>query len=266
MTGYFQAFWLAVLQGVTEFLPVSSSGHLVLLPHLLGWQDQGLAFDVALHVGSLLAVLCYFRQEIGQIGRHWLRSLLGGPSTPYSRLAWAIGWSTVMVGLAGLLLEPVVNQWLRDPVPVALATMAFGLLMGWADRVGAQTRQIEEIGWRDILVIGGAQMLALIPGTSRSGITLTAGLAMGLTRESAARFSFLLAIPVIALAGAWQARHLWGGEQSVAWDLLLFATLVAALVAYACIHGFLLFLRRFTLMPFVLYRLVLGVILLYYFL
>ncbi len=266
MTEYSQAFWLATLQGVTEFLPISSSGHLILVPHLAGWEDQGLAFDVAMHVGTLLAVLIYFRRDIGLILMHWLLSLTGGPATAYSRLAWAIGWATVMVGLVGLGMESVVNQWLRRPVPVALATILFALLLGWADRAGAKSRQVEDIGWRDVLVIGSAQVLALIPGTSRSGITLTAGLAMGLTREAAARFSFLLAIPVICLAGGWQVRHLVGEEATVAWEVLILATLVAGGVAFACIHWFLVFLRRFSLMGFVVYRLGLGTILLLYFL
>lgn len=265
MTDYVHAFWLAVLQGLTEFLPISSSGHLVLLPHLLGWEDQGLAFDVAVHVGTLLAVLLYFRNDIGRIFMDWLRSLGGGPVTPYSRLAWAIAWATVMVGIAGVLLEPVINRWLRSPLPVAVATIGFGLLLGWADRAGARSREIEEINWKDILAIGGAQVLALIPGTSRSGITITTGLAMGLTREAAARFSFLMAIPVTALAGIWQGRRLLGTAEPVAWDVLFFATLVSGLVAFACIHWFLGFIRRFSLMPFVIYRVVLGLILIYIF-
>lgn len=262
MTEYIQAFWLALLQGVTEFLPISSSGHLVLLPKLLGWQDQGLAFDVAVHVGSLLAVLVYFHKDIGRIIVDWIRSLGGGPVTPYSRLAWSIAWATVMVGVAGLLMESLINNHLRAPVPVAVATIAFGLLLGWADRAGAKSRAIEQIGWRDVLMIGSAQVLALIPGTSRSGITITMGLAMGLTREAAARFSFLLAIPVIILAGIWQGRNLLRDEYLVQWDVMAFATAVSAVVAFTCIHWFLNFLRRFSMLGFVIYRLILGALIL----
>jgi undecaprenyl-diphosphatase len=262
VTEYIQAFWLALLQGVTEFLPISSSGHLVLLPKLLGWQDQGLAFDVAVHVGSLLAVLVYFHKDIGRIIVDWIRSLGGGPITPYSRLAWSIAWATVMVGIAGLLMEGLINNHLRAPVPVAIATIAFGLLLGWADWAGAKSRGIEQIGWRDVLMIGSAQVLALIPGTSRSGITITMGLAMGLTREAAARFSFLLAIPVIVLAGIWQGRNLLRDEHLIQWDVMVFATAVSALVAFACIHLFLGFLRRFSMLGFVVYRLILGALIL----
>ena len=261
-----QAFWLALLQGITEFLPVSSSGHLVLLPQLLHWPDQGLAFDVAVHVGTLLAVLLYFRQDIRLILGDWMRSLIGGPTTHYSRLAWAIAWATVMVGVAGILLESLINQWLRSPIPVALATIGFAILLGWADRAGKRARNLDDINWRDILAIGAAQVLALIPGTSRSGITITTGLAMGLTREAAARFSFLMAIPVIALAGAWQTRSLLASEAPVAWSVLLFGTLVSGVVAFACIHWFLGYLRHFSMMPFVIYRIVLGIILLVVFL
>ncbi len=266
MIDFHQAFWLALVQGFTEFLPISSSGHLVLLPHLLGWPDQGLAFDVAVHVGTLLAVLAYFHRDIGRILGDWIRSLGGGPVTPYSRLAWAIACATVMVGIAGVLLESVVNQWLRAPVPVAVATIGFGLLLGWADIAGSRRRELEDIGWRDVLAIGAAQVLALIPGTSRSGITITTGLAMGLTREAAARFSFLMAIPVIALAGVWQAGHLMESREPISWGVMLFGTVVSGAVAFACIHWFLGFLRRFSMMPFVIYRVILGIILLYLFL
>ena len=188
MIEYVQGFWLAVLQGFTEFLPISSSGHLVLVPRIFDWQDQGLAFDVAVHVGTLLAVLVYFRKDIGCILIDWLKSLVGGPVTPYSRLAWSIACATLMVGIAGVLMENIINGWLRAPLPIAIATIFFGLLLWWADYSGAKSREIENICWLDVLAIGAAQVLALIPGTSRSGVTISMGLAMGLTRHAAARF------------------------------------------------------------------------------
>ena len=262
MNDYFQAFWLALLQGLTEFLPISSSGHLVLLPRLAGWPDQGLAFDVAVHVGALLAVLIYFRSDIRKILTDWAGTLAGQPATPHSRLAWAIFAATIMVGLAGVLFADFVDRVLRAPLPVALATLVFGILLGLADWLGPKQRNLEQIGWKDVLLIGFAQALALIPGTSRSGVTITAGLLMGLTREAAARFSFLMAIPVIGLAGAWQAGGLIDSGATVRWDVLIFATAVSALVAFGCIHWLLAFLQRHSLLPFVLYRVVLGVILL----
>jgi len=265
MTEYIQGFWLACLQGVTEFLPISSSGHLVLVPKLLGWPDQGLAFDVAVHVGSLIAVVLYFRQDLSRLIVDWCRSVSGGPNTAYSLLAWAIVVATTMVGIAGLLLEDFINTSLRSPIPVAIATFVFALLLWWADAAGKKQRTIEQIRWIDIFMIGAAQMLALIPGTSRSGVTITTGLAMGLTREAAARFSFLLAIPVISLAGLWQGKGLVQAEAPVNWGLLLFSTLVSAVVAFACIHWFLDFLRRFSMLPFVIYRLFIALLLFWVF-
>ncbi len=265
MNDYSQAFWLALLQGLTEFLPISSSGHLALLPKLVGWPDQGLAFDVAVHVGTLLAVLIYFRRDVCQLLSAWARSLTGGAVTAHSKLAWSIVFATVMVGLAGALLDDWIERVLRAPLPVAVATLVFGVVLGLADWLGPKRRSVEQVGWKDVLIIGCAQVLALIPGTSRSGVTLSAGLLVGLNREAAARFSFLLAIPVIALAGGWQARNLLAQSAPVHWDILLFATGVSAAVALLCIHGFLIFLQRHSLLPFVVYRIVLGGILLWVF-
>lgn len=265
MHDYFQTFSLALLQGLTEFLPISSSGHLVLLPTLLGWRDQGLAFDVAVHVGTLFAVLIYFHSDIRKLLRDWSGTLIGHPATPHSQLAWSILFATIMIGVAGLLLGELIQQALRKPIPIAIATLLFGVLLGVADQLGAKNRQLVKLNWKDILVIGGAQVLALIPGTSRAGITISAGLAMGLTREAAARFSFLLAIPVIGLAGAWQARGLFAEPALVRWDLLIFATAVSAIVALLCIHWFITFVQRHSMLWFVLYRIILGVILLWVF-
>ncbi len=265
MTEYLHAFWLACLQGITEFLPISSSGHLVLLPKLFGWPDQGLAFDVAVHVGSLMAVMIYFRHDLSRLTVDWWQSLWGGSVTAYSRLGWSIIAATVMVGVAGLLFESWINQSLRSPMPIATATLLFALLLWWADAAGKKQRTLEQIGWLDVLLIGAAQVLALIPGTSRSGVTITMGLAMGLTREAAARFSFLLAIPVIALAGLWQGRSLVVSAADVDWSLLVFATLVSCIVAFICIHWFLGFLRRFSMLPFVIYRIFLALLLFFLF-
>ena len=255
-----QAFWLSLIQGLTEFLPISSSGHLALAPSIFNWLDQGLAFDVAVHVGTLIAVVAYFHRDIVQISRDWVRSVSGGPVTVYSRLAWAIAFATLVVGIAGISLEPIVGTLLRNPLSIATATVVFGVVLGLTDKFGARQRALESITWKDVIVISMAQVLALIPGTSRSGVTISAGLAMGLTREAAARFSFLMAIPVITLAGIWQGKGLAEQAQPVQWSILLFAVLVSALVAVFCIHFFLRYLQRFSLIPFVVYRLILGVI------
>jgi len=259
---WIQAFWLSLIQGLTEFLPISSSGHLALVPSIFNWPDQGLAFDVAVHVGTLIAVLVYFHRDVVLILRDWFRSLNGGPVTAHSKLAWAIAFATLLVGIAGIYLELIVGTVLRNPISIAAATIIFGIVLGLTDKFGTRRRALDSITWKDVLVISTAQVLALIPGTSRSGVTISAGLAMGLTREAAARFSFLMAIPVITLAGAWQGRGLAEQVQPVQWSILIFAVLVSALVAGFCIHFFLRYLQRFSLMPFVVYRLILGVILL----
>lgn len=269
MSDYLHAGWLALLQGVTEFLPVSSAGHLALAPRLFGWPDQGLAFDVAVHVGTLLAVVVYFRADVGRLAVAWFASITGRPATLHSKLAWALLFATLLISIAGALLESLVAGQLRSVTAVALATMGFGVLLGLADWRGAKNRALDTITWRDITVIACAQVLALIPGASRAGVTISAGLAMGLTREAAARFSFLLAMPVIAAAGVWQARGLFGGDGgghgdlgAPAWGVLAFATVLSAAVALLCIHCFLGFARRHSLLPFVIYRVALGVILL----
>jgi undecaprenyl-diphosphatase len=257
-----QVVVLAVLQGLTEFLPISSSAHLILLPLLADWPDQGLAFDVSVHVGTLLAVLAYFRRDLQRMCGDWLRSLALGERIGDSIMVWFLMIATVPVGLCGLVLSAIGTDFLRNASVIASATILFGLLLWWSDRVGRGTRRISEIGWRDVLVIGAAQALALIPGTSRSGITITAGLALGLTREAAARFSFLLSIPVIVLAGGLEALEAWSNHEPVAWDAMLAGMLIAFVCAYATIHFFLKLVERVGLFPFVAYRLVLGVVLL----
>lgn len=257
-----QLLLLAILQGLTEFLPISSSAHLILLPRLAGWADQGLAFDVAVHVGTLAAVIAYFRRELARMAGDWGRSVVTGRHTADSRLAWAVLIATVPVGLAGLLLKDAVETGLRSPAVIAWATIGFGLLLWWADAVGRRRRDEHSLRLPDILLIGVAQALALVPGTSRSGITITAGLMVGLTRRAAARFSFLLSIPVIALAGALEVLELARGGVELSWQPLLMGALSAGITAYLCIHFFLRLLDRIGLAPFVLYRLLLGGILL----
>lgn len=249
---------LALLQGLTEFLPISSSAHLILLPRLLDWPDQGLAFDVAVHVGTLSAVVLYFRHELWRMTRDWLGSLAGRGITAEARLAWFVLLGTVPVGLAGLLLKDWVGHALRSPLVIAAATLGFGLLLGLADWAGRRHRDEYSLGWRGVLAVGLAQALALIPGTSRSGATMTAGLAIGLTRESAARFSFLLSIPVIVLAGLLEVRDLAASPLAVDWTTLWLGALFSGLSAYACIHVFLRLIARLSMWPFVIYRFALG--------
>ena len=257
-----QVIILAIVQGLTEFLPISSSAHLILVPLLTGWPDQGLAFDVAVHLGTLMAVLIYFRRELRTIIADWLQSVIQRQAVGDSTLAWGIGVATIPAALAGLLFKGLIEQNLRSALVIASTTIIFGLLLWLADARKTANRDEHQLAWSDFLIIGAAQAIALIPGTSRSGITITAGLMLGLNAEAAARFSFLLSIPIIALAGAYNALSLIQSEQSVAWSSLLAGIALSALSAYFCIHFFLKLLDKFGLLPFVAYRLVLGVVLL----
>ncbi len=254
-----QVITLALVQGLTEFLPISSSAHLILVPVLTSWQDQGLAFDVAVHLGTLTAVVLYFRRELAAMTLDWFGSILGRGMTPDARLAWAVLFGTIPVGLAGLCFKDSVELYLRSPLIIAAATIGFALLLWWTDVSGRRTRSERELTWKDVLVIGVAQAFALIPGTSRSGVTITAGLGLGLTREAAARFSFLLSIPVISLAGAVETLHLVLQPQPAQWTPLLLGTAIAFISAYLCIHFFLKMLQRMGMLPFVVYRLLLGI-------
>lgn len=254
-----QALTLAVLQGLTEFLPISSSGHLILLPVLLGWEDQGLAFDVAVHIGTLAAVLTFYRCDIMNMTRAWLTAISGGGSSDESRLFWYVGFGTIPVSLVGILLSEQAQTLLRSPLIIAAATIVFAFLLWFASRRAKEQRKT--VMFIDVVVIGLFQALALIPGTSRSGITITAGLLTGLERESAARFSFLLSIPVIALAGMCKAIELLQSQLPVDWNLISIGVVVSAIVAYLSIGWFLRLLDKIGLMPFVWYRLILGVFL-----
>jgi len=255
---------LALVQGLTEFLPISSSAHLILMPFVLGWDDQGLAFDVAVHVGSLLAVLTYFRRDLSSMIRAWLGNVTGGLSTPDSRLAWAVIIATVPAVVAGLAINSYADS-LRDPVIIAAATGFFALVLWWADGYARADHDEYGLSWRQALHIGLAQVLALIPGTSRSGITITAGLALGLSRRAAARFSFLLAIPIILAAGSLKTYELLTLKDATPWGAVVLGATVSAVAAYSCIHWFLKLVERVGMLPFVIYRVVLaGVLLLLY--
>lgn len=261
-----QIILLALVQGLTEFLPISSSAHLILFPALSGWEDQGLAFDVAVHVGTLTAVVWYFRAELAVMLRDWFASVVQRRRVGDSNLAWAVGFGTIPVGLAGLLFKDVIETSLRSPLVIAVATIVFGLLLWWADAQSKRERDEHSIGWRDVAVIGIAQAIALIPGTSRSGITMTAGLMVGLNRAAAARFSFLLSIPVIVLAGGLNTKELIESSLPVDWISLFLGVALSAVSAYLCITLFLKALERIGMFPFVIYRLALGGVLLWIYL
>lgn len=259
---FIQSGILALIQGATEFLPISSSAHLILLPSQLGWHDQGLAFDIAVHVGTLFASVAYFRSDIRAIVYAWFVSIQRGEVSAESRLGWAILVASIPVALAGALAYDFVQNDLRSVTVVGAATLVFALLLWYADRYRRGQRTLNELRLTDALLIGLGQALAIIPGTSRSGITMTVALGLGFSRKEASRFAFLLAIPTIAMAGGWQLLQLVLGAGAVDWVLFGTAAALSALVAYFCIHYFLTFIEKIGMLPFVLYRLLLGVIIL----
>ena len=259
---YLHAVFLALLQGLTEFLPISSSAHLILLPRLLGWVDQGLAFDVAVHIGTLTAVVAYFRHDVNRLLLAWIKSCATRQLDADATLAWLVVLSTLPVVVAGLLFHDFIETSLRSPLVIAAATVGFGVLLGVADWRGKKMRSENSLTVMDALWIGLAQALALIPGTSRSGITMTTALALGLTRSAAARFSFLMSVPVIMMAGGYESLKLIEQAEPVAWGPLLLGTLVSAASAYLSIHFFMRLIEKVGMLPFVLYRLLLGVFLL----
>jgi undecaprenyl-diphosphatase len=250
-------FVLALVQGITEFFPVSSSGHLILVPLLTGWQDQGIVIDVSLHVGTLLAVLVYFYKDalamaVGVV------SLLLGRSTEGARLALKVLIATVPAVITGVALHNVGTAMLRNMELVAWMLILFGILMGVADRYCMAVRKVSHLGIPDAVVIGIAQAVALIPGVSRSGITMTAGRALGMERSEAARFSLLLAIPTIIGAAAFEGLTLArSGDLRLGADAGV-AVLLAFMIALVAIAVLMRWVRRATLLPFVLYRLALG--------
>lgn len=258
MSESLQSAVLALLQGLTEFLPISSSAHLLLPSQLLGWPDQGLAFDIAVHVGSLVAVLIYFRSDVLSMLIAWTGSLAGRVRTADSDLAWMVIVATIPAGLAGIVFAAYVENHLRSAEVIAVATLVFGILLGLADYLRGSANSAVKITLIAAIIIGFAQALAIIPGTSRSGITMTAALFCGLSRHTAARFSFLMSIPIIAAAGLLKTLELISQNILVDWFLLLSSASLSAVTAFACIGLFMRLIDRLGFMPFVVYRILLG--------
>ncbi|BBN80793.1 undecaprenyl-diphosphatase [Pseudoalteromonas sp. A25] len=250
---------LALVQGLTEFLPISSSAHLILPSQILGWVDQGTAFDVAVHVGTLLAVVIYFRKEVGDILGAWFKSFGQQGKTDDSQLGWWIIIATLPSLVIGYLVKDYVEVYSRNAWIIATTTVVFGVLLWYADAKAKQMKTIYQINWLSALLIGLSQVVAMVfPGTSRSGITMTVGLLLGLNKQSAARFSFLMSIPVIAAAGSYYIYKLSSSDEVINWNAILLGAVLSFLAAYVCIHFFLKVIERMGMFPFVVYRLLLG--------
>lgn len=260
----FEILILALVQGVAEFLPVSSSAHLILPSALLGWKDQGLAFDIAVHFGSLMAVICYFYRDLLAMTKAWFSSLFGGPASADSRLAWWIILATIPAIVFGFALMPLVEQYARSALVIAATTIGFGLLLLVADKTAKQTKQLDKLTFASALWIGLSQVLAMIPGTSRSGITMTSALMLGFDRESAARFSFFLSIPTILGAAVLATADLATSQITIDWSAMLYGAAFSFVSAYACISLFLAWIAKLGMTPFVIYRLLLGGVLLWF--
>ena len=258
-----QIIILAIVQGLTEFLPISSSGHLVLAPYLFEWADQGLAFDVAVHFGSLVAVCIFFRKDIASLLAGSLQVVTGNMKTPESRMALAIALATIPAALAGLLFASWIEKNLRDPAVIVYTLAGYGILMALADRFGRRERSMADVGFKEAFIIGCAQALSLVPGTSRSGITITAARILGFERQDAARFSFLLSAPVIFLAAGYKFFELISSGETVAWGQLGLGALVSCVVAYISIEFFMRVVTSIGLAPFAIYRLLLAGAILY---
>ncbi|WP_404472273.1 undecaprenyl-diphosphate phosphatase [Vreelandella venusta] len=262
---WLQVVVLAVVQGITEFLPISSSAHLILVPVLTAWEDQGLAFDVALHLGSLAAVVLYFRHEILRMLASSIDAVTGRGVNEDAKLALWVVLATLPVCIIGFLGRDLVAEHMRSTLIIGMSLIGFGVVLGYADWKNRGSRSEYHLRLKDVLIIGVAQALALIPGTSRSGITITAALLVGMSREGAARFSFLLSIPVIVLAGGLEVIGLASSPAPIDWPAMIVGTLLSGISAYLCIHYFLVIIKKLGMQPFVVYRVLFGAWLLWFF-
>jgi undecaprenyl-diphosphatase len=261
-----EAIVLGIVQGLTEFLPVSSTAHLRIVPAFAGWEDPGAAFTAVVQLGTMAAVLLYFREDLVRIARAWLRSLREPAARTEldARLGWYIILGTIPIGIFGLAFKDQIENGARDLYLIATALIVLGLVLLAAERAARHDRPLDRITTRDGVLIGLAQALALVPGVSRSGATLTAGLFLGFDRPSAARYSFLLSVPAVVLSGLFEFVSILDGSEDtqVGLGALAVATLLAFVVGYASIALLLRFLARHSTIVFVVYRVALGALVL----
>jgi undecaprenyl-diphosphatase len=253
-----EAIVLGIVQGLTEFLPISSSGHILIVPALFGWDDPGTAFTAVIQLGTMAAVLLYFRQDLWDIASTWLRSLRDPELRSHrdARMGWYLIIATIPISVLGLAFKDAIENGARDLYVTGSMLILFGLVLAYADMSAQQDRDIENVTRRDSIAIGLAQALALVPGVSRSGATISAGLLLGFDRAAAARFSFLLSIPAVVLSGLFELKDAGTGGASTA--AVVLATLAAFVVGYAAIAWLLRYLTTHSLRGFVVYRLVVG--------
>jgi len=260
-----QSVVLGIVQGLTEFLPISSSAHLRIVPAIFGWEDPGAQFTAIIQLGTMAAVVIYFWRDLRDVTTTWFRSLTQPRlrSELNARMGWYLIIGTIPIVIFGFLFRHQIENGARSLYLMGTTLIVFGLILGAADYLGSKKRPVESVNRKDAIVVGLAQALALIPGVSRSGATITAGLIMGLDREAAARFAFLLSIPAILLSGLFElSKEIGSGSGSSGWGAIIVATIVSFVVGYASIAFLLKWLARHTLYIFVVYRVVVGVIIL----
>jgi undecaprenyl-diphosphatase len=255
-----KAVFLGTLQGLTEFLPISSSAHLRIFPEMFGWGDPGAAFTAVVQIGTELAVLIFFRHDIWRIGSTWVKSLFRAEYRGHldSRMGWFIIIGSLPIVLLGILLKDVIEQDFRNLWIIGCTLIVLGIILGVADRLSADDRQIRDLSLRDAVLMGFAQACALIPGVSRSGATITMGRLLGYERAAATRYAFLLAIPAVVGAGLFELKEIPHGDNSYGWAPTIVATVVAFVVGYAAIAWLLRYISTNSYLPFVLYRIGLG--------
>ena len=259
---WLQAIVLGISQGLTEFLPISSTAHTLIVSKLLGWPDPGAAFTAVTQVGTELAVVIYFRQDIARILKAWFASLTKKTerANPDAKMGWYVIIGTIPIGIAGLVFKSSIETTARNLWLVAATLIVMGILLGLADRYARHTKSEADIKTKNAVLFGLGQALALIPGVSRSGATITAGLAMGFKRDVAARYSFLLAIPAVFASAALTAGDI-SSDSFVNWPATIVATIVAFVVGYFVIASLMKYLQTRTFLPFVIYRIALGTLL-----
>lgn len=260
---YFEAIVLGIVQGLTEFLPISSTAHLRVVPAFFGWADPGAAFTAVVQLGTMAAVLVFFWRDLWRIASTWVRALYQPEprGTLDARLGWYLVYGTIPIAIFGLVFKDQIETGARDLRIIGWVLILFGVALWLVDRAFPQRKTIADLTLRDGVLYGLAQALALIPGVSRSGATITAGRALGYTREDAARFSFLLSVPAVVLSGLFELRKI-GGEGGTSWGPTIVATVVAFGVGYVSIAWLLRWLTSHSMLVFAVYRVALGVIVL----